>query len=221
MTSKPRQARARMTRERILDAAMVLVEGGDAHGLTFRTLTAALGTDATVIYRHFKDKDELERCLVDRLLAEAMDGYTPSSDWKANVRDLAARLRSMHKSHPLLGQAVAARTARQQHEFEGVESWLQVFLLAGAKPAEAAVYYRTVTEFVLAYCLQDAVFDTLDPEIRRADLKSWKVEYSMLDSDAYPAISECLPHIPLVGDSAIFELGLELLIESIAGRLAR
>ncbi|CAM5461929.1 hypothetical protein STENM327S_05225 [Streptomyces tendae] len=42
-----------------------------------RKLAAALGTDSSSLYRHFRNKTELLRAVADRILLSAMDGYRP------------------------------------------------------------------------------------------------------------------------------------------------
>ncbi|MFB0627505.1 TetR family transcriptional regulator [Streptomyces sp. AB3(2024)] len=54
-----------------------------------RKLAAALGTDSSILYRHFRNKTELLRAVVDRILLAAMDGHRPEGDWKQRVTALA------------------------------------------------------------------------------------------------------------------------------------
>src|SRR6185503_19800211 len=46
----------RLTRDRIVDEALALVDREGADALTLRNLGAALGVDPTAVYRHFRDK---------------------------------------------------------------------------------------------------------------------------------------------------------------------
>lgn len=60
---------ARLSRERVVDAALEIVtrEGGDA--LSMRRVAEALGSAPMSIYRHVRDKDELLTLLMERVVA--------------------------------------------------------------------------------------------------------------------------------------------------------
>ena len=53
------------TRQRLLAAALELVEEEGVEALSMRRLAARVGVSATALYRHFADKDELLQHLVD------------------------------------------------------------------------------------------------------------------------------------------------------------
>ena len=52
------------------------VRGGNPEPLTVRRLGKELGADPTAIYRHFRDKDELVRAVLDRLVHERSRPWT-------------------------------------------------------------------------------------------------------------------------------------------------
>lgn len=60
---------------------------------TSAALTAALGTDSSSLYRHFRNKPELLRAVADRTLPTSVDSYRPDGNWKQHVTALALRLR--------------------------------------------------------------------------------------------------------------------------------
>src|SRR3982750_3587331 len=97
----------RLTRERIVDEALALVEREGADGLTMRNLGAALGVDPTAVYRHFRDKDELLQAMADRLFGEMADGIRAHDDWRDVLRDNAWKGRRVYLSHPGLARILS------------------------------------------------------------------------------------------------------------------
>lgn len=83
-----RDERKRLTRQRLLDAALALMrEGRSFTSLGLREITRRAEVVPTAFYRHFRDLDELGLSLVDesgmtlrRLLREIRRGGVPSSD---------------------------------------------------------------------------------------------------------------------------------------------
>src|SRR3954447_6342623 len=94
--------RRRWSTEEILDAAAELLRTSDAESFSVRRLAAALGTDSSSLYRHFRTKTELLRAVADRILLAAIDGYRPEGDWKQRITGLALCLREAFGEQPQL-----------------------------------------------------------------------------------------------------------------------
>lgn len=214
--TKRGKTRGVLSRRRIVDASIRIVEesGGDA--LTFRRLGTELGVHPSAIYRHFRDKNELTLALVDRLNEDAMKTFAPDPDWLVSLRDLCLRLRAAHYNSPRVGSFVMARTSRSQYEFQGVENFLSTLRRGGFGDEDAAVLYRVISEWVLAFAYEEAAFMSLPEATREADKAAWREDYHHVSPRKYPTIFELAPHIPAIDDPSVFELGLDLLLESIA-----
>lgn len=91
-----------MTRERIVDAALAVVETDGVDRLSMRKLAAELGIAPTSIYWHVGGREELLDAVVERysseLVARAIRGRTPS----ARVIAVARQFRDDAIEHPEL-----------------------------------------------------------------------------------------------------------------------
>jgi len=116
---RPRKGEARaaadtaLGRERILQAALALI---DAHGLAafnIRALAAALGVAPAAIYWHVPNRD----ALVSGAIALALDGVAAavsaeaSPSWQARLRALLVAFRAALRAHPHLAPVVASELA--------------------------------------------------------------------------------------------------------------
>src|SRR5207244_1223791 len=63
-----RSARGTLSRDRLVTAALELVEAAGLDGLSMRALGAHLGVDPTAVYRYFRAKDELLEALADSVV---------------------------------------------------------------------------------------------------------------------------------------------------------
>ncbi|MYY87534.1 TetR family transcriptional regulator [Streptomyces sp. SID335] len=88
--------------QEILDTAAEVLRTSDACSFSVPKLAAALGTDSSSLYRHFRNKSELLSAVADRILLAAMDGYHPDGDWKQRITALALRLREAFGEQPQL-----------------------------------------------------------------------------------------------------------------------
>ncbi|MFE4371009.1 TetR/AcrR family transcriptional regulator C-terminal domain-containing protein [Streptomyces sp. NPDC056835] len=89
-----------LTRERITDAAIALLDEEGMERLTMRHLAERIGVGATTLYWHIDTKDDVIDLATDAIFAEAQlpDGH--DGDWQENVVDLLSRCRAMLLRHP-------------------------------------------------------------------------------------------------------------------------
>jgi len=95
-TTEPRLP---LSRERILRAALELVDDGGIDALSMRKLGQALGFEAMSLYNHVANKDDVIGGLLDLVLAEC---EPPSQDepWDATIRRSAISVYDALRRHP-------------------------------------------------------------------------------------------------------------------------
>ena len=89
----------RLSRERILDAALALVSKDGLDSLSMRRLAQELDVWPMSLYRYFHDKDELVAALADAAAQEIVSPAT-SSPWSEQMRDLLGQARTILERHP-------------------------------------------------------------------------------------------------------------------------
>lgn len=199
-----------LSRQRLIDACVRIVDAEGAGAVTMRRLGAELGVDPTAVYRHFRDKDELLAATADRLLIEALDGLELSGRWKADLRALALRMRAVYLAHPGLAQLVATATAPLPNEARLSEAALAITRSAGFPDAEAVASFEVVEAYVLAVSSMDAatVGNSSD---------AWRSSYAALPREDYPNLAAVGDRL-YRDDAARFEHGLDLLLDAIERR---
>lgn len=92
-------ARRPLTRERILQAGLQLIDEQGLEVFTMRKLAQMLSVDPMSIYRHFENKDALLDGIADVLWAEV---ELPGSEtsWESLLRSMAISLRALAHTHP-------------------------------------------------------------------------------------------------------------------------
>src|SRR5215469_8858987 len=76
---KREPSRSTLTRDRIVDAALDVIDRAGLDGLSMRKLGAALGVEAMALYHHVGSKERLLEAVVERLMSELDPGE--SADW--------------------------------------------------------------------------------------------------------------------------------------------
>ena len=92
--------RATLSRERIVDAAVELVDTEGIDALSLRRLGSSLGAHPTSMYRYFRKKEDLLRAVVDKVLAAVVPDLDPDAPWRTSIRKSCISLRNVSSSGP-------------------------------------------------------------------------------------------------------------------------
>src|SRR3954453_10140535 len=95
----PPTGRARLSRERVLRAAVALADSGGLEALTMRRLGEDLGVEAMSLYKHVANKDDLLDGMVDLVFAE-IELPAPGAEWRTAMRERAVSARAALLAHP-------------------------------------------------------------------------------------------------------------------------
>lgn len=204
----------------IVDTALRLIGEHGPEALSVRRLGAALGCDPSAVYRYFHNTDDLLLAVADRIIGDAMDGFTPGDDWQASLRDMAVRVRDGYLAHPRAAAMASYRITRREHEFRAVEAGIGILLRAGFAPDSAVPLYLAFIDTVLGHAALDAAHLALPRAQREADRRAWTQEYrsATVDPQAYPALSAARGHLHLMAGSS-FDTTVDLMITALAARL--
>jgi AcrR family transcriptional regulator len=198
--------RAGLTREKVLDAALELVDAEGVEALSMRRLGAALGVEAMTLYHYVPNKDALLDGLVDRMLALTRAGIeTPygcgGEPWPVWVRRFAHALRAALLTHPGVLPLVAARPVRSPGTLRSTECWLTVLADAGLPPSRAMDVVDAVSSFTIGHALAVA-----------GRTPAW----TELDPGEYPNLAEIATMRAAVDPAARFSSTIEALISGFA-----
>ncbi|MFE3961241.1 TetR/AcrR family transcriptional regulator [Nocardia sp. NPDC059091] len=191
--------RRRWSTEDILDTAAELLRTSDAESFSVRKLAAALETDSSSLYRHFRNKTELLRAVADRILVAAMDGYHPEGDWKQRITATALRVREAFGRHPQL----AALWGRYGSGGTGsrlvMEEVLQALRASGLPDEEIPRHYHRIVILLAALIASEAGIDTLTPGEYEQGIEQFRVAVLGADPDRFPALAHFAREIRPLG----------------------
>ncbi|MFF5207913.1 TetR/AcrR family transcriptional regulator C-terminal domain-containing protein [Streptosporangium sp. NPDC000396] len=144
----------KMSRERVLDAALELVDQVGVGGLSMRKLGAALGVEAMTLYYYVPNKDAVLDGLVERVMTRAF-AIDPRAGWQHLLRDFAVSLRRELLRHPGVLHLVATRPVTTPDAMRMLEAGVTVLREAGFGLREAFHVMNTVAMFTTGHCLAE------------------------------------------------------------------
>jgi TetR/AcrR family transcriptional regulator, tetracycline repressor protein len=161
-----------LTRDRIIDTALHIVDGQGLSRLTMRRLGDALEVEAMAIYHHLpRGKEELLDGLVAHVAAlpapwprPANGGKASAGDWRAQLRSWGAAYRARLLEHS--GVLPLLMTRRNPAALaETTASLREVLRMAGFLDAAASSGAHTI----LGYVIGHAALEARGRAARRAD----------------------------------------------------
>jgi AcrR family transcriptional regulator len=111
MSRSDSRSRAELSREKIIGAALDLIDRNGMAALNMRTLGQAVGSATMSVYRYFPSKSELLDAVVDHVV----EGFAPkevSAAWPEEARALCLRVRGAMLAHPELADLIGRELRR-------------------------------------------------------------------------------------------------------------
>ncbi len=200
--------RVALSRERILDAAMNLVERDGLPGLTTRRLGTALGCEAMSVYHHFRSK----RHLLDAMVERAIGGISePAADLDPidRLRFIGWEYRAMAHRHPRLFPLIAVHRLNMPAGVAFIERMLRHFHAVLPDDRLAAQAFRVFGYFVLGAALDETAGYAEGPSAAEPVADDFVVSECPLLAAAAPFFKR--PHF-----ESTFALGFEFMLQGIA-----
>lgn len=188
----PVAEQAPLNRERIVAAALSLLDETGLEGLSTRRLASDLGIKSASLYWHFKNKDELLDAMCSAMFNENMGmlkPHGPGFDWVKWLTDGARRMRRTALSRRDGAQIMARVRPHGERSAERTRRNLELLANVGFDCDEGRYILVTLRRYAIGCALQE-----------QSDIAAGK--------------------IPTEGDGeASFEFGLDLIMDSLKRRV--
>jgi len=212
-----RVARNTLSRGRIVEAAVALIDGGGLAAFTMPRLAEQLGVGTMSLYRHIEDKDDLLDAMAEHLISgiDVPDGEP--ADWETRVVGYLRSLRDQAICHPALARLLADRGLTVGPVFNQLETVHSILRAAGFADRDAVRAFYSLLTYVFGSLMWQLPRVHLQPE---ADyVAAWDRSLVRLDPTAYPNLVNLRDHLITSASTDQFEYGLEHLVSSLRTRV--
>ncbi|MFJ6084824.1 TetR/AcrR family transcriptional regulator [Streptomyces sp. NPDC092369] len=227
VVSEERRRRRRPTRSGtvlsealIVETALRMLREHGSAGLTARRLGLALDADPSTLYRYFRGMDDLTLAIGDALIGQALDGWRPTGEWRADLRTVGLRIHAAYVAHPQAALLTTNRVTGRANELAADEAVLDVLRTAGFPLLDTVRIYHAFIDQTLAFAALDAASLTLPSAALHADEDMWRSTYAHLPRTTHPRIAEAAPLLAGRMVTSAYPTALEMLLDSAAVRLA-
>lgn len=212
-TAEPR--RTPLTRERILEEALRLVDEEGLQALTMRALGKRLGVDPMSVYNHVAGKAALRQGIGELLWAELERSTDRDEDWRASMRTFAAAVRRLAREHPNAYPLLLAGRVSPVPGLRLFASQLDALQAAGYDEPRAAEILRAVFGYAYGYATIELSSFCLDcgPAGGAADFETILALSRTLPADLPADLAHVARVVCLATDlDQQFEVGLQALL---------
>ena len=193
--------------DRIVTAAVDILDEQGAEALSMRSLAQRLGSGTATLYRHFSNRSELVATVIDHIIGEAdLDAEAMAAlPWQQACMLFAQHMFDALSRHGNVAALMTESIPMGPHALALRELCLAVLLRNGFAPAVAAHAYATVARYVLGFAIQQSGAAETQRDAELADA------FHQLDRSRFPAtvaVADDLP-VPLAEE---FAFGLQLIV---------
>lgn len=140
-----------LTRDRIVEEAIALLDDEGPAALSMRKLALRLGVSTMSTYHHVADKEALVEAIAEHVMA-SLERPEPDAAWPDAVRTLAWSFRGLTVRHPAVFRVLLSgpRPSALLRTADDVRSLLED---RGFAPAEALLVFRTFIRYLMGSTL--------------------------------------------------------------------
>jgi AcrR family transcriptional regulator len=219
MAKKVRKGHRReesLTRDRIIEASIELLDSSGESGLTFRALSERLATGPGAIYWHIANKSDLLAAACDAVVARTMNETVVTTP-EATIRAVALGLFDVIDEHPWVGSALTSSPGLSPivRILERVGQQIRAF---GVPDEQQWASVGALMAYILGVSGQNAANGQL-ARTRGLDrsefLEAVSTAWSQLDPQEYPFARSIARQIRDHDDRVDFLAGIDLILSGI------
>lgn len=217
-----------LTRERIVAAAIELIEREGVDAVSMRRIAAELGSGVMSLYNHVPSKDALLDGVAEQVMSGIDFSSEPGASWEDQVRAQARAFRQIARAHPRCTMVVVSRPNASATGLRPIEHALATLRGAGFAGEEAVRIVRAFVAYIVGSLLREVGVapSVAQPQpqpqmqprpqpVRSRDDASGARQHR-LDPAEFPQVTNLAAELMHKDHDADFEFGLDLLVRAVA-----
>ncbi|MDA0564895.1 TetR/AcrR family transcriptional regulator [Streptomonospora sp. S1-112] len=216
-----RPRRERLSRERIVAAAIGLLDAEGVAGFSMRRLAARLAAGTMSLYEYVSGKEDVLDLALDEVLGEIRPAAA-GTPWRAAVTAQAVQSRQVMLRHPWVPALVGTRPLLGPNALASSERFHAALAATGLDDRRVAAAVSAVTGYVDGYVVKEALWRARhrDPAAE-ADLRGRVWAHIGEHADTYPALG-LYARLAAEGQTDFdtqFRIGLDLVLDGVEAQI--
>jgi AcrR family transcriptional regulator len=203
-----------LTRQRVLEAALHLIDQEGLEGFSMRKLGASLGVEAMSLYNHVESKRAVFDGVIELLIMQAPLPVHPNATPREQLWIIAHALRDVLRAHPRVLPLVATSPLRTSASLAMLDRLLETFHQAQITSVQSIYALQCLVGFIVGHTLigtgTQAVAG-LEPG------PNGPMVWQHFPAEQYPRLHTLLPEIAQWNADQEFDFGLQALFQGLFG----
>jgi TetR/AcrR family transcriptional regulator, tetracycline repressor protein len=210
------RTREPLTRERVIEAAMRVMDGEGLEAVSMRRVAREVGVEAMSLYHHVEDKEDLLDGICEHVMAQ-FDFPEPVEDWAENCRRGARAWRRLLQAHPAVMRLFAEQRGpiRSIDSVRPTEFALRILRSCGLTDRDTAQAFHAFGGYIQGFVMMElgSIAGGSDEVHQKAH-----AELAAKLPDEFAALQACSPYFAECDPDEQFEFGLDLLIRGLEAK---
>lgn len=206
---RERAPRGSITRQRVVQGALELIDADGLIGLTMPRLAGKLGVGTMSLYRHVTSKADLLDAVAAHVFAGLAVPPGDPADWQTRVVGYLLQWRAQALAHPAIASIIADRALALRLAHDHLEEMLATLHEAGFEDDEAVRVLYSLFTYVLGFVVWEL------PRSGDHYSQTWRQSLQELPPGPYRRMHAAYDALATTASYEQFLFGLELLISSI------
>ncbi|MEZ0578827.1 TetR/AcrR family transcriptional regulator [Nocardioides sp. MH1] len=223
MPDESREAppKPRLTRDRIIDAALQMMAEQGYEAVSMRSLAKTLGTGPASLYAHVANREQLDQLVMDRI-GRGLDLPVPDPEhWQEQLKQALRDTLALYRAHPGSARATLGAIPTMEGTMRIAEGLMAIMVAGGVSEQAAAWFCDLSALYVGAVAYEESIWalragdatEEFDHAAMDAELRGF---FASLPPDRYPLLTS-LAGVMTQGDGdERFEFGLDVLVGGLA-----
>ncbi|MEV6194867.1 TetR/AcrR family transcriptional regulator [Streptomyces sp. NPDC051920] len=221
-------ARQPLSRERVVEAAFVVLDRSGLDKLSMRQVAAELDVAVSALYAYVRSKDDLLELMYTRLFASFTLPEPDPERWQDQVRDYARSWRRRLLSHRDMARISMAHVPFTAELLPYVEALLAIFRTAGLPDRIAAEAGDLISTYIDGFVLEEGMWQDRAAQHSGGTLArpDWREMADEMQNYFASLPEEDFPHLRALSGSMVtessderFDIGLEIILRGLASYL--
>ena len=209
-----RSRRTPLTRDRVVEAALELLDEVGLEDLSVRGLAKKLGVQVGALYWHVESKQDLLEAVTGRMMQELLAPGALEGEWGDLVAEAARRLRGVLLSHRDGARVFVSSLGLDPNSPETEEVLVKALREAGF-PLELAVYVTNlVASFVIGFVLMEQSAPIASENFQ--EVPDQMIE--AIDPSRFPNLAEWM-RVPHRSRDEVFAAQTQLIVNGLRAEL--
>ncbi len=204
-----------LTRQRVLEAALQLIDRDGLEGFSMRKLGALLDVEAMSLYNHIDSKRALFDGVIELLIVQDPYPEQPDATPREELWFFAHAFRDVLRAHPRVLPLVATSPLRTPATLAILDRLLETVHRAQITGVQAIYALQCLVGFIVGHTLLET---GTSPVAGLEPGPNGPMVWRQFPAEHYPTLHALLPEITQWNPDDEFDFGLQALFQSLFGK---